>query len=443
MKKLIIAALLAASAIGSVVSASAQTYPSPRYKNLSVDGDVTGSTVSLGSGVFGGAAKLAMRGGGANRTYVGLAAGGTMTYFDQDSTFAGYTTTGQIGIVGASQSMDHPAGNNGTAIGVAAFCNNNNPTYTDFCWGLYSTVIRSPLSVGGSTMGLEEDVANQAGLIPIGSYFAAPAGVNAGLWLASGGESASAGITLFSDSAAEVIVSNGANHNKGIVFQAGAIDNQSWGTPDAIELGKTMEIDWTYDGSGQRGSFIRSDETTTGPGLVFSTSGLSFVTQSGTTLFNFDTSGNLTKVGQISLASGKVLAYSSGSSALVYQVGGTNEFTVTDAGTGTFTGNIAAVSASFAGLTLSSHITSTGTAPTTSNGTLNATATDTKGTVTEGTSSTGFVLTFATAYTTSIPDCIVTSPSGVSITSYSPALSTLTVVNASATGGKVTYMCIK
>jgi hypothetical protein len=74
--------------------------------------------------------------------------------------------------------------------------------------------------------------------------------------------------------------------------------------------------------------------------------------------------------------------------------------------------------------------------------TLDSGATDTKGTATEGTAATGFVVTFHTAYATA-PDCVVTSPTGSALTSYTPATGTLTVVNAALTGAKFTYVCIQ
>jgi hypothetical protein len=89
-----------------------------------------------------------------------------------------------------------------------------------------------------------------------------------------------------------------------------------------------------------------------------------------------------------------------------------------------------------------------GTAPTvaqsggTGSTTLNAQATDAKGTATEGTAATGFVVTFQSAYATA-PDCVVTSPTGSALTSYTPATGTLTVVNAALTGAKFTYHCIQ
>jgi hypothetical protein len=73
---------------------------------------------------------------------------------------------------------------------------------------------------------------------------------------------------------------------------------------------------------------------------------------------------------------------------------------------------------------------------------LDATATDGSGTVTEGTTATGCTLTFAVAYATA-PHCIISSPSGSAFTSYSTSTTALTIVNASASGNKYSYVCVQ
>jgi hypothetical protein len=84
-----------------------------------------------------------------------------------------------------------------------------------------------------------------------------------------------------------------------------------------------------------------------------------------------------------------------------------------------------------------SALSSCGTSPS-----ISATATDIKGTITEGTTATGCTLTFLVAYA-SAPDCVISSPTGNTPTSYSTSTTALTIVNASATGDKFTYHCIQ
>ena len=96
---------------------------------------------------------------------------------------------------------------------------------------------------------------------------------------------------------------------------------------------------------------------------------------------------------------------------------------------------------------LDAHIAAVSSAPTlTSCGTgspsLDATASDVAGTVTQGTTATGCTITFHVAYATA-PHCVVSSPNGAVLTSYSPSTTALTLVNASATGDVFTYVCIQ
>lgn len=148
--------------------------------------------------------------------------------------------------------------------------------------------------------------------------------------------------------------------------------------------------------------------TASGANITFTANAPALRIGTGNTIdFTGDTSPN-----------GHTLGYSS--SALSYNVNGSTVIGVSDAG----------------------HLIASGHIPSTSNGTLNATASDVAGTVTEGTSSTGAVITFSTAYA-STPDCVVTSPTGSSFTSYTPATGTLTIVNSAATGNKYTYHCIQ
>lgn len=86
---------------------------------------------------------------------------------------------------------------------------------------------------------------------------------------------------------------------------------------------------------------------------------------------------------------------------------------------------------------------STGSPPTLSSGALTTGSTDTRGGVTEGTASTGFTLTFHTTFVSTAPFCLVSSPTGSAVSSYSTTLTTLTVANVSATGDVFNYFCMQ
>lgn len=143
---------------------------------------------------------------------------------------------------------------------------------------------------------------------------------------------------------------------------------------------------------------------------------------------------------QMNGSSGALTIGSGNGSFLSTAVFGTNSSSLKNTGGGI------TVAGSPTTVTMVGHSVYTGTAPTPSacgtTPSISSAATDTKGTVTEGTTATGCVVTFAVAYTTA-PDCVVSSPNGAGVTSYSTSTSALTIVNASASGNKYTYMCIQ
>ena len=72
---------------------------------------------------------------------------------------------------------------------------------------------------------------------------------------------------------------------------------------------------------------------------------------------------------------------------------------------------------------------------------LDGRASDTAGTITEGTTATGCTLTFNVAFLGEGPNCVVSSPSGSPLTSYTTTLTTLVIVNSSSSGEKFNYLC--
>lgn len=252
----------------------------------------TNTIVSSGFNSFGGATN---RNQSANRTWVGVQALGLMTYFDVTSQTNSWSSAGGIGLAGAARSSD---GNAATAaIGVGGFGLNDNTGTTQGAWAGYLTTIRNP-GVSGPTEGLEIDVANLGTAAPSNSYLAGTAsgGLTAGIWLASGGEAAAAGMTVNPATAALTIVKNGATFLKGIVIGSNALegDTGTTGTATALEMGKGQQIDWTFDGSGQTGFVIRSDATTTGMGIISTNAGINFTTNAGVTETFIGPTGNMT-----------------------------------------------------------------------------------------------------------------------------------------------------
>jgi hypothetical protein len=70
---------------------------------------------------------------------------------------------------------------------------------------------------------------------------------------------------------------------------------------------------------------------------------------------------------------------------------------------------------------------------------------DMTGTITEGASATGCTVTFAVSFAvngnTWAPHCVISSPNGSALTSYSVTTSALTIVNSSSSGNQYTYAC--
>ena len=93
-------------------------------------------------------------------------------------------------------------------------------------------------------------------------------------------------------------------------------------------------------------------------------------------------------------------------------------------------------------LNFSGKIGSTAGVPTLSEGTLSPGSNDVRGSLTEGATQTGDVVTFSNPYST-IPFCVVSSPLGSPIASYTPTVSSLTINNPSGSGYAYTYMCMQ
>jgi hypothetical protein len=123
--------------------------------------------------------------------------------------------------------------------------------------------------------------------------------------------------------------------------------------------------------------------------------------------------------------------------------GGTTNYLRADGTWATPAGSGCSNNCTLTGLTTMAHLKFTPNSPTVSSGSsLDSNASDSAGTVTEGTSSTGFTVTFAVAFATA-PHCNVTSPTGLSYSSYTTSTTSIAVTNPSATGNTFTYQCFQ
>jgi hypothetical protein len=323
---------------------------------------------------------------------------------------------------------------NGTAATTQAATDTSTKLATD---AFVTSVLAAPPAIGGTTpaAGSFTTLASTGNLtLASNGILSAPASAN--IQLGGANASTPTSQTLSAQGALAGTALNTAGGT--LTIQSGA--GTGTGTPSTITFQVPAS---TGSSSTAQQSFFQelniSDtaitfgETTHNPTTTF--------TGTGTVQVN----GLLTAAkGQIaitngtSVCSGTGLA-TSGGGTLFFCTNGTSQGSATSGGGMTISGI----------LQLNGHIASTSTNVTSSAlsgcGTtpaINATATDSKGTITEGTTATGCTLTFLQAYATA-PDCVISSPTGNTPTSYTTSTTALTIVNASATGDKFTYQCIQ
>jgi hypothetical protein len=153
---------------------------------------------------------------------------GIFGYLEDNAALTGY---GVIGLHGSVKSSDSTGAAGTARIGVAAFGVNDFVGGAAGVWGLYSTVVRKATSTG-FTQGMELDVANfgpQITLYPSTPFLA---GLTAGIWCCTGGETtepsaggspgvASVGLAIIQNDTQAVKT---AKFDKGIMFHNAAIN---------------------------------------------------------------------------------------------------------------------------------------------------------------------------------------------------------------------------
>jgi len=180
---------------------------------------------------------------------------GIFGYLEQNASVSGY---GTIALHGSARSNGGTGGAAEADIGVAAFGYNDLEGGLQGIWGLYSTVMRAPAGGGGAilgaTHGLEIDVANMGGSVPIWPATPFPQGLTAGAWICTGGEATvpSAGGSPGTASVAIGIIQNDsqvvktATFEKGIVFHNTAIlgTDGATGVGTAIAFATGHSMQW-------------------------------------------------------------------------------------------------------------------------------------------------------------------------------------------------------
>lgn len=195
----------------------------------------------------------------ADKTWVGNAPGGYMTYFETRSQMPVFSTNGGIAAATASRSSDNDRPGELATIATAAFAFNDNANASDkkSAWAYYGHAAQT--HPNKFTTSIELDTANLVSDVPIDPYSMEATGASATAWFGVGGEIAQ-GLRDQGDTTSQKAVSVGLGfvntcgeaagnrYLKGIVFQASAIAGTDGitGTGTAIEFARGHELVWKY-----------------------------------------------------------------------------------------------------------------------------------------------------------------------------------------------------
>lgn len=217
------------------------------------------------------------------KSWVGTPSAGIFEYLESNATFGAYAEQSGLGMFAAARTSDTAGGNAEVSIGMASFAYNDRVGGSSGAWNFYGTALREA-GANGSTLGIEIDVANLGATVPIMPANLFPAGVSAGLWIASGGE-ATNNQHVGTASAAMVILSNDAGargpvakFDKGIVIHNQALEGCDGlsGAAVALALARGHAIQWFSNSNLGLGSINHSvDNPNNATNINFSDSGLS------------------------------------------------------------------------------------------------------------------------------------------------------------------------
>jgi hypothetical protein len=204
---------------------------------------------------------------------------------------------GFIGVLGASRTSDNSvAGAQGSLSG--AFINiNDNTAFVQTGFGGYFETRR--LAGAGTEEGIESTVLNFGTSVSINPYAMVATGETMALWLAAGRPnvpSASGRV-----SAAIGVKNNGAQFDKGLIFEAGSILNG-----DALDLPASYAINWRNATNSSISAIIRSDITAaaTGQSLLFANGGFFIQDFAGTNIAQFSLTNTNILNGTFTVSSG-------------------------------------------------------------------------------------------------------------------------------------------
>jgi hypothetical protein len=242
-------------------------------------GTVTGDvhftkTTDADLGMFAGVANLAQRnaavdGSSGITTWVGH----EMLYYDLCSLASFYTQPGSqsLGVTAAVRTSDAAPlpGTSGRspAIAFAAYAKADADVAlpnsgSAFCYYGSARKLPNSLPVFLAELSMGNLDSTQPDINPWQPF---PAGASLGIWMSSGSEAFAAHQTVYPGGVALAIGSNGSTWAKGIVFMHdGLAPASGTGNMKAMQLPTKAEIQWTFDATGVRSAFIRSDATAAG-----------------------------------------------------------------------------------------------------------------------------------------------------------------------------------
>ncbi len=215
-----------------------------------------------------------------------------LSWLRTTSTFYVVNPVGQVGFTAASRASDVPS-NLGTSqisipfVGIAVMDRSGSgpPYWTSY--GAYLEARMEPVSSAiGTVIGLEIDGINFGSIQSEPTPWRAQTlGGTTGIWLASGGDPANHGRTIFPAQLALGIVNNGQTWQAGIVIRHDAIEGTdgTTGFGAAINLSTRHILGWYGEGggNGERVNFITSTNTVPGHSLQFQDAGTLFLSAGG------------------------------------------------------------------------------------------------------------------------------------------------------------------
>lgn len=191
---------------------------------------------------------------------------------------------GENAIVGGSRASDNTGVGSMGCVGVSGYADNNNTTQLQSGYGGYFEARRR--ANAGRAHGLEIDIANYGATTICYPYNPAPMGMSNGLWIASGADAGVDPVT--SASLAIGIINNGANFEKGLLFEVGSLSTTT-GEAIAVAMSHQNALVW-YQAS-TKVARIRCDATAASVGIVFSNYAISFQKMDGSNVLTLTDTG--------------------------------------------------------------------------------------------------------------------------------------------------------